>query len=185
MFDVLGFRPIHTAAKPWHMAGMTCVVGSSFSGAWYQVVRHVKYTRERERERGGEGKRREGERERGGEGKRREGGERERGEWEGERERGEWEGRGEEQNGTEKERGKKGMEGKEGRKRENKRTDVEREEEERREKGWRRADSLYVYMSPTLHQSLAIEQLKCGMEQSSVSTWNCHIVMLSMFGAPP
>lgn len=77
------------------------------------------------------------------------------------------------------------MEGEEGRKRENKRTDVEREEEERREKGWRRADSLYVYMSPTLHQSLAIEQLKCGMEQSLVSTRNCHIVMLSMFGAPP
>ena len=89
MFNVLGFRPIHTAAKPWHMAAMTCVVGSSFSGAWYQVVRHVKYTREGERERGGEGKRREGERERG----ERERGERERGREErGREERGRGEG---------------------------------------------------------------------------------------------
>ena len=86
MFYVLGFRPIHTAAKPWHMAAMNCVVRSSFSGAWYQVVRHVKYTRvqlegEREgrgREERGKGEEGRGREERGrGEGKRREGEERE------------------------------------------------------------------------------------------------------------
>ena len=74
MFYVLGFRPIHTAAKPWHMAAMTCVVRSSFSGAWYQVVRHVKYTRvQLEGEREGRGREERGR----GEGKRREGEERE------------------------------------------------------------------------------------------------------------
>ena len=52
----LGFktRSTHTTTKPLQVAAMTFVVVSSFSGAWYQVLRHVSILFVERREEGGE-----------------------------------------------------------------------------------------------------------------------------------